>query len=107
MNRKPPFRYIMPGRVYRNEEISARSYCLFHQIEGLYVDENVSFSDLKEHYWLSPQVFDEKTRIKSALIFPIHRTVLKSMWSVFMRRRRLQHLKSGWLESVGAGMVHP
>ena len=46
-NNKPPIRILSPGRVYRNEDISVRSYCLFHQIEGLYVDENVTFSDLK------------------------------------------------------------
>ena len=45
---KPPFRAIMPGRVYRNEAISARAHCFFHQVEGLYVDENVSFADLKQ-----------------------------------------------------------
>ena len=45
---KPPFRAIMPGRVYRNEAISARAHCFFHQVEGLYIDENVSFADLKQ-----------------------------------------------------------
>src|SRR4051812_49933087 len=47
-NKKPPIRAIMPGRVYRNEAISARAHCFFHQVEGLYIDRNVSFADLKQ-----------------------------------------------------------
>ena len=50
-NNAPPIRTISPGRVYRNEDISARSHCFFHQIEGLYIDQNVSFADLKQPYF--------------------------------------------------------
>jgi phenylalanyl-tRNA synthetase alpha chain len=46
-NKKPPLRAIMPGKVYRNEAVSAKSYCLFHQVEGLYVDKDVTFTELK------------------------------------------------------------
>jgi phenylalanyl-tRNA synthetase alpha chain len=62
---RPPIRAIMPGRVYRNEEVSARSYCLFHQIEGLYVDKHVSFSDLKGTLLaFSRRFFDDKTKLR-------------------------------------------
>ena len=62
---KPPIRAIMPGRVYRNEEINARSYCMFHQVEGLYIDENVSFADLKGTLLaFSQRFFDKDTQIK-------------------------------------------
>ena len=62
---KPPFRAIMPGRVYRNEAISARAHCFFHQVEGLYVDENVSFSDLKQTlYHFVQELYGEGTKVR-------------------------------------------
>lgn len=62
---KPPFRSIMPGRVYRNEAISARAHCFFHQIEGLYVDENVSFADLKQTlFYFVQELYGEGTQVR-------------------------------------------
>src|ERR1044071_5504108 len=66
-NGKPPFRAIMPGRVYRNEAISARAHCFFHQVEGLYIDENISFADLKQTlYFFVQEMYghDVKTRFR-------------------------------------------
>src|SRR5690606_16645587 len=62
---KPPFRAIMPGRVYRNEAISARAHCFFHQVEGLYVDENVSFADLKQTlFHFVQELYGEGTKVR-------------------------------------------
>ena len=62
---QPPIRSIFPGRVFRNEAISARSHCIFHQIEGLYVDENVSFADLKQTLLqFAKELFGENTQIR-------------------------------------------
>jgi phenylalanyl-tRNA synthetase alpha chain len=64
-NNKPPIRTLSPGRVYRNEAISARAHCIFHQVEGLYIDENVSFSDLKQALlYFAKEMFGEKTKIR-------------------------------------------
>ena len=110
-NQKPPIRCIMPGRVYRNEEISARSYCMFHQIEGLYVDENVSFSDLKGTLLaFSRRFFDEKTRIKiRPSFFPFTEPSVEIDVECFLCEGEGCSIckKSGWLEVLGAGMVHP
>ena len=62
---KPPIRTLSPGRVYRNEAISARAHCIFHQVEGLYIDENVSFADLKQALlYFAKEMFGEKTKIR-------------------------------------------
>src|ERR1035438_1509903 len=64
-NSKPPIRSIFPGRVYRKENISARAHCFFHQVEGLFVDENVSFADLKQTLlYFAQEMFGEKTKIR-------------------------------------------
>ena len=64
-NNKPPFRSLMPGRVYRNEAISARAHCFFHQVEGLYIDKNVSFADMKQTLlYFSKEMFGEQTKIR-------------------------------------------
>ena len=64
-NNKPPIRTLSPGRVYRNEAISARAHCIFHQVEGLYIDENVSFADLKQALlYFAKEMFGEKTKIR-------------------------------------------
>jgi len=109
--RRPPLRVIMPGRVYRNEAISARSYCLFHQVEGLYVDRNVSFSELKgtlvafarEFYGISL-----KYKFRPSF-FPFTEPSLEMDITCFLCSgkgcRVCKH--SGWLEILGAGMVHP
>jgi phenylalanyl-tRNA synthetase alpha chain len=71
---QPPIRAIFPGRVFRNEAISARSHCIFHQVEGLYVDENVSFADLKQTLlYFAKELFGENTQIRlTSLLFPIY-----------------------------------
>ncbi|NLD94829.1 MAG: phenylalanine--tRNA ligase subunit alpha [Fibrobacter sp.] len=108
---KPPIRSIMPGRVYRNEEISARSYCLFHQLEGLYVDENVSFADLKGTLLaFSRRFFDEKTKIKiRPSFFPFTEPSVEIDVECFLCKGNGCSIckQSGWLEVLGAGMVHP
>ena len=108
---KPPIRSIMPGRVYRNEEISSRSYCLFHQIEGLYVDENVSFADLKGTLLaFSKRFFDEKTKIKiRPSFFPFTEPSVEIDVECFLCKGAGCSIckQSGWLEVLGAGMVHP
>ncbi len=108
---KPPIRSIMPGRVYRNEEISSRSYCLFHQVEGLYVDENVSFADLKGTLLaFSRRFFDEKTEIKiRPSFFPFTEPSVEIDVRCFLCKGQGCSIckKTGWLEVLGAGMVHP
>ena len=111
LNRKPPIRCIMPGRVYRNEEVSSRSYCLFHQVEGLYVDKGVSFADLKGTLLaFAKQFFDEKTKIKiRPSFFPFTEpSVEVDVWCFLCGGKGCPLCKqSGWLEILGAGMVHP
>jgi phenylalanyl-tRNA synthetase alpha chain len=110
-NGKPPFRMIMPGRVYRNEAISARAHCFFHQVEALYVDEGVSFADLKQtllHFAQSLFGADTKIRLRPSY-FPftepsaemdISCTVCKGEGCGICKH-------SGWVEILGCGMVHP
>lgn len=110
-NQKPPVRAIMPGRVYRNEAISARAHCFFHQVEGLYVDRNVSFADLKQtlfHFAKEMYGKDIKLRLRPSF-FPFTEPsaeidvtclICKGDGCVVCKR-------SGWVEIAGAGMVHP
>ncbi|MCK5520100.1 MAG: phenylalanine--tRNA ligase subunit alpha, partial [Candidatus Marinimicrobia bacterium] len=108
---KPPVRVIAPGRVYRNEAISARSYCLFNQIEGLYVDKNVSFSDLKTtldmfcRMYFGPSV---KTRFRTSY-FPFTEPSAEMDVSCFLCGGKGCRVckKTGWLEILGCGMVDP
>ncbi|MGA2507605.1 MAG: phenylalanine--tRNA ligase subunit alpha [Chitinispirillaceae bacterium] len=108
---KPPIRCIMPGRVYRHEEISSRSYCLFHQVEGLYIDENVSFADLKGTLTaFSRAFFDEKTRLKiRPSFFPFTEPSVEIDVECFLCKGKGCSIckQGGWLEILGAGMVHP
>lgn len=110
-NQKPPIRAIMPGRVYRNEEINARSYCVFHQVEGLYIDENVSMADLKGTLLaFARQFFDEKTQIRiRPSYFPFTEPSVEVDVECFLCSGAGCGLckKTGWLEILGAGMVHP
>ncbi|MBL8027938.1 MAG: phenylalanine--tRNA ligase subunit alpha [Fibrobacteres bacterium] len=110
-SQKPPIRAIMPGRVYRNEEVSARSYCLFHQIEGLYVDKGVSFADLKgtldsfvKGYFGS----SVKTKFRPSF-FPFTEPSAEVDVQCFLCNAKgcpiCKH--TGWLEILGCGMVHP
>jgi phenylalanyl-tRNA synthetase alpha chain len=108
---KPPVRAIMPGRVYRNEAISARAHCFFHQVEGLYVDRNVSFADLKQtlfHFAKEMYGKDIQLRLRPSF-FPFTEPsaeidvtclICKGSGCVVCK-------KSGWVEIAGAGMVHP
>lgn len=109
--RQPPLRVIMPGRVYRNEAISARSYCLFHQVEGLYVDANVSFGELKGTLVAFAKAFyGEKLQYKfRPSFFPFTEPSLEMDITCFLCSGAGCRVckQSGWLEILGAGMVHP
>jgi phenylalanyl-tRNA synthetase alpha chain len=108
---KLPIRIICPGRVYRNETISARSHCFFHQVEGLYIDENVSFADLKQTlYFFVQEMFgkDVKVRFRPSY-FPFTEPGAEMDVSCFICQgegcRICKH--TGWVEILGCGMVHP
>jgi phenylalanyl-tRNA synthetase alpha chain len=110
-NQKPPIRTIMPGRVYRNEAISARSYCTFHQVEGLFVDKHVSFSELKGTLVAFAKQFygsDIKYKFRPSF-FPFTEPSLEMDISCFLCKGKGCRIckQSGWLEVLGAGMVHP
>ena len=108
---KPPIRVICPGRVYRNETISARAHCFFHQVEGLYVDENVSFADLKQTlYFFVQEMFgkDVKVRFRPSY-FPFTEPSAEMDISCLICGgdgcNVCKH--TGWVEILGSGMVHP
>jgi phenylalanyl-tRNA synthetase alpha chain len=107
----PPLRSIMPGRVYRNEAISARAHCFFHQVEGLYVDKNVSFADLKQTMlYFSREMFGEKTEIRlRPSYFPFTEPSAEMDISCnFCGGTGCSVCKhSGWVEILGCGMVDP
>lgn len=107
---KPPIRALMPGRVYRNEAVSARSNCFFHQVEGLYIDENVSFSDLKQTlYYFVSQFFGEREIRFRPSYFPF--TEPSAEMDIFLGTETEQDRRltkgTGWLEILGCGMVDP
>jgi len=108
---KPPLRIIMPGRVFRNEAISYRAHCIFHQIEGLYIDKNVSFADLKQtllHF--AKEFFGEKTQIRlrpSYFPFTEPSAEMDVSCSICGGKGCNVCKYSGWLEIMGCGMVHP
>jgi phenylalanyl-tRNA synthetase alpha chain len=108
---KPPFRAIMPGRVYRNEAISARAHCFFHQIEGLYVDENVSFADLKQTlFYFVQELYGEDTKVRfRPSYFPFTEPSAEMDIScTICKGAGCQLCKySGWVEILGCGMVDP
>ncbi len=108
---QPPVRSIMPGTVYRNEEISARSNCQFGQVEGLYIDENVSLADLKGTLLaFSKRFFGEDTDIKiRPSFFPFTEPSIEIDVRCFICKGSGCSVckQSGWLEVLGAGMVHP
>jgi len=110
-NGQPPFRAIMPGRVYRNEAISARAHCFFHPVEGLYVDEEVSFADLKQTlYHFVKELYGDDTKVRfRPSYFPftepsaemdISCTICKGAGCQMCKQ-------SGWVEILGCGMVDP
>ena len=108
---KPPIRIIAPGRVYRNETISARSHCQFHQVEGLYIDENVSFADMKQTLlYFAREMYGAQTEIRlRPSYFPF--TEPSAEMDVWMGTDTAEARKltkgTGWLEVLGCGMVDP
>jgi len=106
----PPIRTISPGRVFRSEAISARSHCIFHQIEGLYVDIDVSFADLKQTLeFFARELFGEKTRIRlRPSFFPFTEPSGEMDVSCSCSGKGCRLCKhTGWLEVLGCGMVDP
>ena len=110
-NNAPPVKIISPGRVYRNEDISVRSYCLFHQIEGLYVDKNVSFSDLKGVMeYFSKKYFGEDVKVRfrpSYFPFTEPSAEMDIYWGLESESDHRITKGTGWLEILGCGMVDP
>ena len=96
---KPPLRVVIPGRVFRNETVSAKSHCFFHQVEGLYVDKGVSFKDLKDTlYYFAREMFGDKTKVRfrpSYFPFTEPSAEMDIKWN------------NGWLEILGSGLVDP
>ncbi|MCK9616615.1 MAG: phenylalanine--tRNA ligase subunit alpha [Lentimicrobiaceae bacterium] len=109
-SQKPPIRAIFPGRVYRNEAISARSHCQFHQVEGLYVDKNVSFADLKQTLlYFAKEMFSADTQIRlRPSYFPFTEPSAEMDISCFCGGKGCNICKyTGWVEILGCGMVDP
>lgn len=110
-NQQPPIRTISPGRVFRNEAISARAHCIFHQIEGLYIDENVSFADLKQTLmFFARELYGKETRIRlRPSYFPFTEPSAEMDVSCKICGGRGCNVckYTGWLEVLGCGMVHP
>ncbi|MFA6923054.1 MAG: phenylalanine--tRNA ligase subunit alpha [Bacteroidales bacterium] len=110
-NTKPPIKTISPGRVFRNEAISARAHCIFHQIEGLYVDKNVSFADLKQTLiYFAKEMFGEKTEIRlRPSFFPFTEPSAEMDISCNICGGKGCNIckHNGWVEILGCGMVDP
>lgn len=107
---QPPIRTISPGRVFRNEAISARSHCLFHQVEGLYIDENVSFADLKQTLLYFTQQMFGKSKIRlrpSYFPFTEPSAEVDIYWGLNNEIDYRITKGTGWLEIMGCGMVDP
>ena len=110
-HQKPPIRVICPGRVFRNEAISARAHCIFHQVEGLYIDENVSFADLKQSIlYFAKEMFGEKSQIRMRpSYFPFTEPSAEVDVSCNLCGGKGCNVckHTGWLEIMGCGMVDP
>ncbi len=110
-NQKPPIRVICPGRVFRNEAISYRAHCIFHQIEGLYIDKNVSFADLKQSIeYFAKECFGEKSQIRmrpSYFPFTEPSAEVDVSCNLCGGEGCAVCKGTGWLEIMGAGMVDP
>jgi phenylalanyl-tRNA synthetase alpha chain len=110
-NKKPPLRSIMPGRVYRNEAISARAHCLFHQVEGLYIDKNVGFKDLKDTlYHFAKEMFGKDTKVRyRPSYFPFTEPSAEiDITCLICKGKGCNVCKyTGWVEIAGSGMVDP
>lgn len=109
-NNKPPIRTISPGRVFRNEDISARSHCIFHQIEGLYIDTDVSFADLKQTLLFFTKEMFGKSKIRlrpSYFPFTEPSAEVDIYWGLKTETDYKITKGTGWLEIMGCGMVDP
>ena len=107
---KPPIRTISPGRVYRNEAISARSHCFFHQVEGLYIDKGVSFADLKQtlQYFTTELFGKSKIRLRPSYFpFTEPSAEVDVYWGLETETDYKMTKGTGWLEIMGCGMVDP
>lgn len=109
-NNEPPVRILSPGRVFRNEAISARSHCIFHQIEGLYIDKNVSFADLKQTIQFFTKELFGKSKIRlrpSYFPFTEPSAEVDVYWGLETETDYKITKGTGWLEIMGCGMVDP
>ncbi|MFV0248949.1 MAG: phenylalanine--tRNA ligase subunit alpha [Tenacibaculum sp.] len=109
-NNKPPMRILSPGKVFRNEDISARSHCVFHQIEGLYIDTIVSFADLKQTllYFTKEMFGKSKIRLRPSYFpFTEPSAELDIYWGLKSETDYRITKGTGWLEIMGCGMVDP
>ncbi len=110
-NQKPPIRIIAPGRVYRNETISARSHCQFHQVEGLYIDQGISFADMKQTLlYYAREMYGNDTRIRlrpSYFPFTEPSAEMDVYWGLKDETDYRITKGTGWLEILGCGMVDP
>ena len=107
---KPPIRTISPGRVFRNEDISARSHCIFHQVEGLYIDTDVSFADLKQTllYFTKEMFGKSKIRLRPSYFpFTEPSAEVDIYWGLETETDHKITKGTGWLEIMGCGMVDP
>jgi phenylalanyl-tRNA synthetase alpha chain len=107
---KPPIRTISPGRVFRNEDISARSHCIFHQVEGLYIDTDVSFADLKQTllYFTKEMFGKSKIRLRPSYFpFTEPSAEVDIYWGLETETDYKITKGTGWLEIMGCGMVDP
>ncbi len=107
---QPPIRTISPGRVYRNEAISARSHCFFHQVEGLYIDKDVSFADLKQTLQFFTEELFGKSKIRlrpSYFPFTEPSAEVDVYWGLETETDYRMTKGTGWLEIMGCGMVDP
>ncbi len=109
-NNKPPIRTISPGRVFRNEDISARAHCIFHQVEGLYIDTDVSFADLKQTllYFTKEMFGKSKIRLRPSYFpFTEPSAEVDIYWGLETETDHKITKGTGWLEIMGCGMVDP
>ena len=111
MTQKPPIRVLCPGRVYRNEAISARAHCFFHQVEGLYIDKNVSFADLREALlYFAKEMFGPETQIRlrpSYFPFTEPSAEMDISCNICGGKGCSFCKHTGWVEILGCGMVDP
>ena len=111
LNQQPPIRVLCPGRVYRNEAITARAHCFFHQVEGLYIDKNVSFADLREVLlYFAKEMFGEDTKIRlrpSYFPFTEPSAEMDISCDICGGKGCAFCKGTGWVEILGCGMVDP